>query len=66
MLTPSIDHKLSAFKSIKGVRSHYCYLVQPDTDEIYFRRYTCTSCIKCKKLEFLKCVNPSQLEENDY
>ena len=47
-------------KSIKGVRSHYCYLMQADTDYIYYRRYTCTSCIQCKNLKFLKCINPTR------
>ena len=56
IVTPSVVHKLSEVKSIQGVRSHYCYVVQSDTDYIYFRRYTCTSCVKCKNLEFLKCI----------
>ena len=60
LVTPSVEHVLSEYKSLKGMRENYCYLIKPHSSCIYFRRYTCTSCIKCKHLEFLKCVNTSR------
>ena len=56
-MTPSVVHNLSDYQSIKGVRSHYCYLIIPNSPFIWFRRYTCTTCNKCKALDFLNCVN---------
>ena len=57
IVTPPVEHFLSEYKSIEGVRSNYCYLVQPNCSYIHYRRYTCTSCVKCKELKFLECVN---------
>ena len=56
-VTPSAVHTLSEYQSIKGVRSHYCYLIIPNSPFIWFCRYTCTSCVKCKALDFLNCIN---------
>ena len=56
-VTPSVVHTLSEYKSIEGVRSHYCYLIIPNSPFICFRRYICTTCIKYKELDFLNCVN---------
>ena len=56
-VTPSVVHTLSEYESIKGVRSHYCYLIMPNSPFIWFRRYTCTTCVKCKALDFLNCIN---------
>ena len=60
IVTPSIDHIFSEYKSLKGMRENYCYLIQPNCHWVYFRRYTCTTCFKCKDLDFLNCVNPSR------
>ena len=56
-LTPSVVHTLSEYVSIKGVRSHYCYLIIPNSKFIWYRRYTCTTCVKCKALDFLNCTD---------
>ena len=60
IVTPPVIHTLSEYKSIKGVRSHYCYLIQPNSVDVYYRRYTCTSCDQCKNLQFLQCTNTSR------
>ena len=60
IVTLSIDHIFSEYKSLKGMRKNYGYLIQPNSHWIYFRRYTCTTCFKCKDLDFLNCVNPSR------
>ena len=60
IVTPSVEHVLSEYKSLKGMRENYCYLIQPNCPWVYFRRYTCTTCMKCKDLDFLHCVNPSR------
>ena len=57
LVTSPVEHFLSPYESIKGVRSHYCYYIIPNSDVIYMRRYTCVSCKFCKELEFLKCTN---------
>ena len=59
IVTPPVVHQLSEYESLSGMRSHYCYLVQPNCEFIHFRRYTCTTCEKCKELKFLECVNTS-------
>ena len=60
IVTPSLEHVLSEYKSLKGMRGNYCYLIQPNCSWGYFHRYTCTTCMKCKDLDFLHCVNPSR------
>ena len=60
IVTPPVEHVLSEYKSITGVREHYCYYIQPNCEFVYFRRYTSTTCIKCKNLKFLKCINTSR------
>ena len=60
IVTPSLEHVLSEYKSLKGMRENYCYLIQPNYSWGYFHRYTCTTCMKCKDLDFLHCVNPSR------
>ena len=57
IVTEPVEHFLSPYESIKGVISHYCYYIIPNSPFIYFRRYTCVSCEKCKKLNFLECTN---------
>ena len=57
IVTEPVVHTLSPYESIKGVRSHYCYYIVPNSKIIYFRRYTCISCEECKRLNFLKCTN---------
>ncbi len=52
IVTPSVEHVLSEYKSIKVIRENYCFLVQPNSPWVYFRRYTCTTCVKCKDLDF--------------
>ena len=56
-VTPSVVHTLSEYESIKGVRSHYCYLIIPNSKFIWYRRNTCTPYVKCKALYFLNCIN---------
>ena len=56
-VTLSVVHVLSEYESIKGVRSHYCYLILPNSPFIWFRRYTCTTCAKCREMDFLDCTN---------
>ena len=38
-----VEHKLSAYKSIAGTRSNYCYFIKPGQSHCYFRRYICRS-----------------------
>ena len=60
ILTPSVEHKLSEFKSIKGTRSNYCYYSRPNKKIFHKRRYLCGfQCKNCTDLDFLKCSNTS-------
>ena len=60
IVTPSVVHTLSEYKSLVGMRSHYCFYIQPNSPFVNFRRYSCTTCVKCKDLDFLNCINPSR------
>ncbi len=44
IVTPSVEHKLSEYKSIVGMRSQYCFYIKAHCSHIYYRRYTCTTC----------------------
>ena len=46
-----VEHKLSAYKSIAGTRSNYCYFIKPGQSHCYFRRYICRSCSNCKLMK---------------
>ena len=56
-VTPGVNHFTSRYDSIKGTRKHYCYLLLPGKNGVYYRRYVCLSCHQCKNLNFLKCIN---------
>ena len=60
IVNPSVEHVLSEYKSLNGLRENYCYLIQPNCPWVYFRKYNCTTCMKCKDLDFLNCINPSR------
>ena len=36
MVTPPVVHALSEYKSLGGMRSHYCFLIIPGSEFIYF------------------------------
>ena len=42
---------------IVNTKKSYCYLAIPGVNGIYYRRYLCLSCKKCKLLKFLECTN---------
>ena len=57
IVTPGVEHNLSRFDSIVNTKKSYCYLAIPGVNGIYYRRYLCMSCEKCKLLKFLECTN---------
>ena len=60
LLTPSVLHSLSEYKSIEGTRSNYCFYLQPNKKIFHKRRYWCGfQCENCVKLNFSKCTNIS-------
>ena len=35
IVTPPVVHTLSEYKSLTGVREHYCYYIQPNCEYVY-------------------------------
>ena len=55
----SVEHSLSVWDSVKGTKKCFCFLLDPEKEGVWYRRYSCFSCSKCKELEFLDCTNKS-------
>ena len=55
----SVEHSLSVWDSVKGSKKCFCFLLDPEKEGVWYRRYSCFSCSKCKQLEFLNCTNKS-------
>ena len=56
LVTTSVVHKRSIWKSLDGTRRHYCYLFLPNKKGfVYQRRYPCCRCDFCKDQKFLQC-----------
>ena len=53
----SVEHSLSVWDSVKGTKKCFCFLLDPEKEGVWYRRYSCFSCSKCKELEFLDCTN---------
>ena len=53
----SVQHTLSIFDSVKGTKRCFCFLLDPEREGVWYRRYSCISCPKCKELDFLNCTN---------
>ena len=37
--------------------SGFCFLLDPEKEGVWYRRYSCFSCSECRQIEFLKCTN---------
>ena len=49
IVTPSVKHTLSKWKSLDATKRHYCYLFLPiKKGFVYQRRYPCSRCDCCK------------------
>ena len=48
---------LSIWDSVKGTKRCFCYLLDPELEGVWYRRYTCVSCPRCLELDFLNCTN---------
>ena len=57
ILVDSVKHSLSIWDSVKGTKRCFCYLLDPELEGVWYRRYTCVSCPRCLELDFLNCTN---------
>ena len=58
IVTPSVKHTLSEYKSIKGTRSHYCFYLRPDAAAFHKSRYWCGfQCKKCKEYKYVRILS---------
>ena len=59
MISQFILYKL--FRRLNNLKRKkcFCFLLDPEKDGVWYRRYSCFSCSKCKELEFLDCTNKS-------
>ena len=53
----SVEHSLSIWDSVKGTKKCFCFLLDPEKEGVWYRRYSCFSCSECRQMEFLKCTN---------
>ena len=58
IVTPPVEHTLSEYNSVPGSSVQYCYIIKPNRDDCWYRRYSCVSCAKCKALQFVKPGKP--------
>ena len=47
-VTEPVLHKLSEYRSIKGTRKHFCYMLKANAPCFYQRKYTCMRCKPCR------------------
>ena len=57
ILVDSVKHNLSIWNYVKGTKRFFCYLLDPQLEDLWYRRYTCVSCARCLELYFLNCTH---------
>ena len=50
-VTEPVLHTLSKFKSIKGTRKHFCYMLKAHSPCFYQRKYSCMRCKPCRSFK---------------